>query len=42
MDPYNTDDEIKELDEQWKESLEPLLKEHSMIVIGYEEMDDSL
>lgn len=42
LDPYNTDDEIKELDEQWKESLEPLLKEHSMIVIGYGGNDDSL
>ena len=42
LDPYNTDDEIKELNEQWKESLEPLLKEHSMIVIGYGGNDDSL
>lgn len=42
LDPYNTDDEIKELDEQWKESLEPLLKEHSMIVIGYGGNDNSL
>jgi hypothetical protein len=42
LDPYNTDDDIKELDEQWKVSLEPLLKEHSMIVIGYGGNDDSL
>lgn len=42
LDPYNTDDDIRELNEQWKESLEPLLKEHSMIVIGYGGNDDSL
>ncbi len=42
LDPYNTDDEIKELDAQWQESLKPLLKEHSMIVIGYGGNDDSL
>lgn len=42
LDPYNKDEEIKELDAQWKESLEPLLKEHSMIVIGYGGNDDSL
>lgn len=42
LDPYNTDDEIKELDAQWQESLKPLLKEHSMVVIGYGGNDDSL
>ncbi len=42
LDPYNTVDEIKELDAQWQESLKPLLKEHSMIVIGYGGNDDSL
>lgn len=42
LDPYNTDDEIKELDAQWQESLKPLLNEHSMIVIGYGGNDDSL
>ncbi len=42
LDPYNTDDEIEELDEQWQESLKPLLNEHSMIVIGYGGNDDSL
>lgn len=42
LDPYNTDKEVEKLDEQWKESLEPLLKEHSMIVIGYGGNDDSL
>jgi len=42
LDPYNTDKDVEELDEQWKESLEPLLKEHSMIVIGYGGNDDSL
>ncbi|MFY4782884.1 tetratricopeptide repeat protein [Aliarcobacter butzleri] len=42
LDPYNTDKEVEQLDAQWKESLEPLLKEHSMIVIGYGGNDDSL
>ncbi|WP_151949448.1 SIR2 family protein [Aliarcobacter butzleri] len=42
LDPYNTDKEVEELNVQWKESFEPLLKEHSMIVIGYGGNDDSL
>jgi protein O-mannosyl-transferase len=42
LDPYNTVDKIKNLDTQWQKSLKPLLKEHSMIVIGYGGNDDSL
>lgn len=42
LDPYNTDDTVNELDIPWQKSLEPVLKEHSMIVIGYGGNDDSL
>jgi Tfp pilus assembly protein PilF len=42
FDPYNTDEEIEELDNQWQESLEPVLTENSMIVLGYGGNDESL
>ena len=42
FDPYNTDEEIEELDKQWQESLEPVLTENSMIVLGYGGNDESL
>jgi Tfp pilus assembly protein PilF len=42
FDPYNTDDDIKELDAQWQEALKPVLSENAMIVIGYGGNDDSL
>lgn len=42
FDPYNTDEEIEELDKQWQESLEPVLTENAMIVLGYGGNDESL
>ena len=42
LNPYNTDDDTKKLDEQWQKALKPLLEEHSIIVIGYGGNDDSL
>jgi len=42
FDPYNTDEDIKELDTQWQESLEPVLCENAMIVLGYGGNDESL
>ena len=42
FDPYNTDEKIAELDKQWQESLEPVLTENSMIVLGYGGNDESL
>jgi len=42
FDPYNTDEEIEELDKQWQESLEPVLAENAMVVLGYGGNDESL
>ena len=42
LNPYNKDSETKKLDEQWQIALEPVLKENSMIVIGYGGNDSSL
>lgn len=42
FDPYNTDEEIEELDKNWQTALEPVLSENAMIVLGYGGNDDSL
>ncbi|WP_345980913.1 tetratricopeptide repeat protein [Sulfurimonas sp. HSL3-2] len=42
FDPYNTDQEIKKLDEHWQDALKPILLENNMIVLGYAGNDDSL
>lgn len=42
FDPYNTDEQIEKLDEQWQESLKPVLTENAMIVLGYGGNDESL
>lgn len=42
FDPYNKEEEIEKLDEQWQKSLKPVLMENAMIVIGYGGNDDSL
>jgi len=42
LDPYNDDEHIQKLDKQWEESLEPVLHENAMIIIGYGGNDDSL
>ena len=42
FDPYNTDENIQELDKQWQESLKPVLTENAMIILGYGGNDESL
>jgi uncharacterized protein YwgA len=42
LDPYNKPSDISTLDAQWKKSLEPVLKENAMVVIGYGGNDNSL
>ena len=42
FDPYNTDDKISQMDEQWQKALQPVLLENAMIVIGYGGNDESL
>jgi tetratricopeptide (TPR) repeat protein len=42
FDPYYTDENIKELDAQWQESLKPVLTDNAIIVLGYGGNDESL
>ena len=42
LDPYNRAVDIEDLDSQWKEALQPVLKENAMVVLGYGGNDKSL